>query len=58
MTFWFFLFIINAIILALLQMILEKMNLIGMTYEMHSIGTFIIAVVIFTILNTLVSIIY
>ena len=55
-TFWTFIFFINAIILWLFSSLIWALNIDWISYEIHWIINFIIAVAIFTFFNTLYNI--
>ncbi|MDD2745059.1 MAG: phage holin family protein [Candidatus Gracilibacteria bacterium] len=52
-TFGLFTLVINGVILGLLQKIIEILNIVGVTYSFGGWVNFAIAVVIFSIFNTL-----
>ncbi len=52
-TFGLFTLVINGVILVLLQKIIQLLNIVGVSYEIVGWTNFAIAVVIFTIFNTL-----
>jgi len=51
LTFGLFILVINGIILKLLEKILSALSIDGVTYEIHGIAIFAIAVAIFTVFN-------
>ncbi len=53
LTFWLFSLVINGVILGLLQKIIEVLNIAGVAYNFGGWVNFAIAVVIFSIFNTL-----
>ncbi|MDD2566261.1 MAG: phage holin family protein, partial [Candidatus Gracilibacteria bacterium] len=52
-TFGLFILVINGVILFLLEKIIAGLSIPGVTFSIHGILNFIIAVAIFTIFNTI-----
>jgi putative membrane protein len=58
LTFGIFILVINGIILALLQKIITAINVSGVALDFNGFGNFAIAVVIFTIFNTIYGVLF
>jgi uncharacterized membrane protein YvlD (DUF360 family) len=55
LTFWLFILVINGIILKFLEKAIQAISIHGVTYEIHGIVNFLIAVAIFTVFNTIAN---
>jgi putative membrane protein len=55
LTLWLFILVINGIILKLLEKAIAALGITGVTYEIHGIAIFAIAVAIFTVFNTIAN---
>lgn len=55
LTFGLFILVINGIILKLLEKAIQAIGINGVSYEIHGIAIFVIAVAIFTVFNTIAN---
>ncbi len=56
LTLGLFILVINGIILKLLEKAIQAIGINGVTYDIHGIAIFAIAVAIFTLFNTIASV--